>query len=348
MKNEIRSTWMAGVVISYFSRHFIMRQSAAALAECFQAWTRECTMRQTLQHKTQLLHLSAWKRQGIAKRGLQQVLARLCALHLKIWQDIPSFRDQDRRLELQVWTRRWVLARKIKSLSGWQGFALSQRNKHGRCAFEDDDDVDQEHEKQAHRQECGALCEPSQSFSTNFKDCGESAESRERDKDFPSADSVLQVSELVVEAHNEERMEGDGGEVSSEEQKEQGELEYQQEPNDIEAEKVEGQQRQQSKDHEEESSEPVNNQLWHPRALACLQEGDEGEEEEENRSWSRVNSMLERLEAEAKSASVKDNNAGGNASTVDDGSLSLLHVRKMWEKKTCADREMAKKGKNVM
>jgi hypothetical protein len=333
MNNEIRSTWMAGVVISSFPRHLMMRQSAAALAECFQAWNRECAMRQTLQHKAQLLHLSAWNRQGIATRGLQQVLARLCALHVKIWREhsvVGSFRDQDRRLELQVWTRRWVLARKIKSLSGWQGFALSRRNNHGRCAFE-----------------------PSQSFSTNFKDCGESADSRRRDEDFPSADSVLQEetamdSELVVEAHNEERMEGDGGEVSSEEQQEQGQLEYQQEPNDFKAEEVEGEKLQQSEDHEEESSEPVNGQSWRPRALACLQEEDEGEEEEEHMSWLRVNSMLERLETEAKSAGVQDNTAGGNASTVDDGSLSLLHVRKMWEKKTCAARDMAKKGKNVM
>jgi len=121
---------MAGVGISSFSRHFMMRQSVAALAECFQAWNRECAMRQTWQHKTKLLHLYAWKRQEIARRGLQEVVARLCALHLKIWREhsvvggikckMPSSHDLDRRLELQVWTRRWVLARKIKSLSGWQ------------------------------------------------------------------------------------------------------------------------------------------------------------------------------------------------------------------------------------
>jgi hypothetical protein len=184
-------------------------------------------------------------------------------------------------------------------------------------------------------------------LSATFKDCVESADSRERDEDFSSADSFFHEetakdSEVVVEAHNEETMEGDaGGEVSSQEQKEQGELEYQQEPNEFEAEEVEGQKRQQSEDHDEESSESVNDQSWRPGALACLQEEDEGEEDEEHMSCSRVNSMLERLEAEAKSAGVQGTNADGNASTVDDGSLSLLHVRKIWEKreKSVCERE---------
>ena len=288
-------------------------------------------MRAILQQKTQSHHLSAWKLHGIATRQRKRALA---CFHLRIWREqtalsvkreIPALLDQDCMLELQVWTRRWNLARKIKSLSGWQGVALSQRDKHA----------------EAHRQKCSALRKPSQTFFSNSRDCAKSAYSsleRDSDDELSSVHSLSQeetVSEtLVSPGANEEKMDSEEGETSGEEQKAQKKQGDEQNADYVEAEEVmNGHQLPQ---HGREGGESFSDEerSWRPSVLACLpEEYDDDEDEEHTSSWSRVNSMLERLEAEAKSAVAKGN-GGGNASTVDDGSPNLLNVRTIWEKRT--------------